>query len=66
MRSVLHKETMVRCDFGSWKLVQLGSCSEIGDSQRGREAVNTKVEGSTALKAVTRRRLVKTQQSEKT
>jgi hypothetical protein len=28
--------------------------------------VNTEVEGSTALEAVTRRRLVKTQQAEKT
>jgi hypothetical protein len=42
------------------KLVQLGSCSEIGDSQRGREAVNTEVEGSTTLRAVTRQRLLKT------
>jgi hypothetical protein len=28
------------------QLVQLESCSEIGDSQPGREAVNTEVEGS--------------------
>jgi hypothetical protein len=48
------------------KLAQLGSCTETGDSQRGREAVNTEVEGSTALGAVTRQRLVKTQQTEKT
>jgi hypothetical protein len=47
------------------KLVQPGSCSEIGDSQRGREAVNTEVEGSAALEAVTRQLLVKTQQTEK-
>jgi hypothetical protein len=46
--------------------VQLGSCSEIGESQRGREAVNTEVEGSTVLEAVTRQRLVKTQQTDKT
>jgi hypothetical protein len=52
--------------FGGWKPVQLGSCSEIGNSQRGREDVNTEVEGSAALKAVTRQRLVKTQQTEKT
>jgi hypothetical protein len=45
--------------------VQLGSCSEIGDSQRGREAVNTEVEESTALEAVTRQRLVRAQQTEK-
>jgi hypothetical protein len=30
------------------------------------EAVNTEVEGSTVLKAVTRQRLVKTEQTEKT
>jgi hypothetical protein len=36
------------------QLVQFGSCSEVGDSQRGREAVNTKVYGSTGLEAVTR------------
>jgi hypothetical protein len=46
--------------------VQFRSCNEIGDSQRGREAVNTEVEGSTALEAVTRPRLVKAQQTEKT
>jgi hypothetical protein len=39
--------------------------SEIGDSQRGREDMNKKVEGSTALEAVTRQLLVKTQQTEK-
>jgi hypothetical protein len=59
-----------RGDFGSSEvgsqLVQLGTYSEIGDSQRGSEAVNTEVEGSTALKAVARQRLVKTQQSENT
>lgn len=33
---------------------QLESCSEIGDRQRGREAMNAEVEGSTALEAVTR------------
>jgi hypothetical protein len=33
---------------------------EIGDSQRGREVVNTEGEGSTALEAVIRQRLVKT------
>jgi hypothetical protein len=48
------------------QLVQHGSCSEVGDSQRRREAVNTEVERSTALKAATRRRLVKIQQTEKT
>jgi hypothetical protein len=53
-------------DFGSWKPVQLGSCSERGDSQRGLETVNVEVEGSTALKAVTGKRLVKTQQPETT
>jgi hypothetical protein len=43
------------------QLIQPGSCSEIGDSQRGREAVNTEVEGSTVLEAVIRQRLVKIQ-----
>jgi hypothetical protein len=45
---------------------RIGDRSEIGDSQRGREAVNTEVEGPTALEAVTRQRLAKTQQTEKT
>jgi hypothetical protein len=44
---------------------QPGRCSEIVDNQRRCEAVNTEFEGSTALEAITRR-LVKTQQSEKT
>jgi hypothetical protein len=67
MRSVprLHKESTVCCDFGIWKPVQLGGCSETGDSQRRREAVNTEVEGFMALEAVTRQRLVKTQHTEK-
>jgi hypothetical protein len=43
---------------------QLGSCNETGDGQRGREAVNTEV-ASTALGALSRRGLVKTQQTEK-
>jgi hypothetical protein len=47
------------------QLDQLRSCSEIGDSQKGHEAVNREVEGSTALEAVTRQQLVKTQQTEK-
>jgi hypothetical protein len=46
------------------QLVQLGSCSEIGDSQRGRDAVNTEVEGSATFEAVTREQLVKTQETE--
>jgi hypothetical protein len=53
-------------EFGSWKPVQLGICSEIDDNQRRREAVNTEVVGFTALEAVTRQRLMKTQQTEKT
>jgi hypothetical protein len=48
------------------QLVQLISCSKIGDSQQGREVVNMEVEGPTALKAVTRQRLVKTKQTENT
>jgi hypothetical protein len=48
------------------QLVQLENCSEIGDSQREREAVNTEVEKSTTQEAVTRQRLVKIQQTEKT
>jgi hypothetical protein len=46
------------------QLVQLGSCSEKGNSQRRREAVNTKVMGSEALEAVTRQRLVKTRKTD--
>jgi hypothetical protein len=42
------------------------SCSKLGDSQRGREAMNTEVERSTTLEAVSRQRQVKTQQMEKT
>jgi hypothetical protein len=47
------------------QLVQIGSCSEIGDSQRRREVVITEVEGSKALEAVSRQPLI-TQQTEKT
>jgi hypothetical protein len=43
---------------------QLGNCSELDDSQRGHEAVNTEVEGTTALEAITRQP-VNTQQIEK-
>jgi hypothetical protein len=39
--------------------------SEINDLQRGREAVNMEVEGSTALEDITRQ-MVKTKQTEKT
>jgi hypothetical protein len=42
------------------QLVRLRGCS---DSQRGLEALNTDVDGSVALEAVTRQRLVKTQQT---
>jgi hypothetical protein len=48
------------------QLVQLEICSETGDSQQRHEAVNMEVEGSMALEAVNGRRLVKTQQTEKT
>jgi hypothetical protein len=48
------------------QLVQVGSCSEIGESTRGFEAVNTEVEVSKWLEAVTRQRLVKIQQTETT
>jgi hypothetical protein len=48
------------------QLVQLVSCNEIGDSQRMREDVNMKVEGSTALEAITIQRQVKRHQTEKT
>jgi hypothetical protein len=47
------------------QFIQLGSCSEMGDSQRRREVVNTELEGSMALETATRQRLVKTQQTEK-
>jgi hypothetical protein len=43
----------------SWKLVRNGR-------QPASKDVNTKVEGSVALEAVTRQRLAKTQQAEKT
>jgi hypothetical protein len=36
------------------QLVQHCICSEMGDNQRGHEALNTEVEGSRALKDVTR------------
>jgi hypothetical protein len=42
------------------QLVKLVNCSEVGDSQLRCEAVNTEVEGSTTLEAVTRQRIVKT------
>jgi hypothetical protein len=45
--------------------VQVVSCSEIRDSQRRREAVNTEVHGFMLLEAFTRQRLLKTQQTEK-
>jgi hypothetical protein len=45
------------------QLVQLGSCS---DRQGGLEAVNTKIDGSSALETVTRQRLRKTQQTDMT
>jgi hypothetical protein len=45
------------------ELIRLENCRV---SQRGLEAVNTEVEGSTVLETVTRQRLVKTQQTEKT
>jgi hypothetical protein len=47
------------------RLVRLGSCSEIDDSQRGREVLNTEFEGSTELVAATGQRLVKTWQTER-
>lgn len=47
------------------RLIQLRSFSEIGDRQQGHEAMNTEVEACTALEAVTRQRLVKTQQTKK-
>jgi hypothetical protein len=50
---------------GRSQSVELGSCSEVGDSQRGRGDVNTEVEESTAFEAVTKQRLVKTQQTDK-
>jgi hypothetical protein len=45
------------------QLVQLGS---YGDSQRGLESANAEVAGSTKLETVTRQRLLKPQQTEKT
>jgi hypothetical protein len=53
-------------DFGSWKPVQLGSCSELGDSQQGHKGINKEFEVSTALEAVTTKRLVKTEQTGET
>jgi hypothetical protein len=65
MRSVarLHKESSLHCEFCGLKPVKLWSCSEIGDSQLGREGVNTEVEVSTAFEAFTTQRLVKIQQT---
>jgi hypothetical protein len=40
--------------------------SEMGDSQRGREAENTEPEDTAELEAVTKRQPTKTQQTEKT
>jgi hypothetical protein len=45
------------------QLVQLGRCSELGDSQRRREGINIDIEGSTELEAITRR-LLKTRLTE--
>lgn len=53
----LHKDSSVRCEFVNY--------SEEGESQREREAVSTGCERSTALEAVTREGLVKTQQRAK-
>jgi hypothetical protein len=36
------------------QFVQLGSCSEIGDSQRRCEAMNTEADGTMALEVITR------------
>jgi hypothetical protein len=47
------------------QLVQLGSCSEIGGSQRELEVVNAEVEGPKTFEAFIRQQLVKTQQTEK-
>jgi hypothetical protein len=41
------------CQSVEWSEL-VGEYSEIGDSYLGRKAVNTEVEGSTALEAVTR------------
>jgi hypothetical protein len=46
------------------KLIQLRRRSEIDDSQRGLEVVNTILDGSTSLGAVTRQLLVKTADGE--
>jgi hypothetical protein len=43
------------CEIGSWKPAYLGRYSEFGGTQRGREAVDSECEGSTAFEAVTRR-----------
>jgi hypothetical protein len=48
-----------------WSIVSLLVSCEIGNSKRGREAVNKEVDGSAALEAVTRQP-VKTQQTGKT
>jgi hypothetical protein len=61
----LHKYSIMSCECCSWKSVQLWSCSRIGDNERRREAVNKGVDGSTPLEAVTRQKLVKAQQTEK-
>lgn len=49
------------CEFGSWMSVCLESCSQLGCSQTGREAIDSECEGFTVLEAVTRQRLVETE-----
>jgi hypothetical protein len=59
MRSLpmLHKESAVRCEFVSWKLVN--SAREVhlkGASKRGQEPLHTEAEDATSLEAVTKQR----------
>jgi hypothetical protein len=46
-------------------LGQLRILSEVGDSRRGLEPMNTEIQESTAFEIFTRKRLVKAQQTEK-
>jgi hypothetical protein len=62
MRSMLtlHYESIVHCEFGSWKPVDTARELQLkGASQRGQEPLDTEAEEATTLEAVTRRQPVK-------
>jgi hypothetical protein len=67
VRSVprLHKKGQLPLEESLEMTIRREDSSEIGDSHGEREAVNTEVEGPTALGAITRQRLANTQQTER-